>query len=259
VITVHEPYADELVRHGVDPRKVTVVMNSPDNRLFDGLVNGGPRGTRSAFTVAYHGTITSWYGLLLLMRALSMLPGDRQWWRALVLGEGDALDEAMALAEELGVAQRIEFSGRYLPIRDTLARIMTADCGVVPNLSLGLNRFALSSKLLEYVALGVPAVVARLETLALHFNDDEVTFFEPGDAQSLASAIQWVAQYPDEARAKAERARVRLEDYSWPIQSRRYLDLLDGVRAAASPPCHAGRPGDAASHSWAGTGATSSG
>ena len=71
-----------------------------------------------------------------------------------------------------------------------------------------------------------PAVVARLETLASHFGEVEVTFFEPGDADDLARAIEWVASHPQDARGKADRARERAGDYSWRVNARRYVELL---------------------------------
>ena len=228
VITVHEPYRRELVADGVPADKVTVVMNAADPALIErvrGSVAAQPA-AGDGFTVAYHGTITAWYGVDLLVEALGLLSETLPDLRATVLGAGDAVDEARARAAALGLDGRVEFSGTYLPIEDALARVAGASCGVIPNRPSTLNRFALSSKLFEYVALGVPAVVARLETLAAHFSDDEVTFFEPGDAGSLAEAIAWVAANPEEARAKAERARARAEEYSWRANAERYVRVL---------------------------------
>jgi glycosyltransferase involved in cell wall biosynthesis len=97
---------------------------------------------------------------------------------------------------------------------------------VIPNRRSRLNRFALSSKLLDYVELGIPVVVARLETLAAHFSPEEVTFFEPDDPQALAEAIAWVADHPIEAREKAVLARRRAEEYSWSTSRARLLEAL---------------------------------
>ena len=129
-------------------------------------------------------------------------------------------------ARRLGVASRISFSGQYVPIAAALCEVARASCGVIPNRPSLLNRFALSSKLFEYVALEIPVVVSRLETLESHFSDDEVTFFEPGDAASLAEAVRWVATHSKEAEAKTRRARARAAAYSWERQRERYLSLL---------------------------------
>ena len=58
-----------------------------------------------------------------------------------------------------------------------------------------------------------------------------MTFFAPDDAASLARAIRWVAEHPDEARARAERARVRASAYAWSGQRERYLAVLAGRSA----------------------------
>jgi glycosyltransferase involved in cell wall biosynthesis len=185
--------------------------------------------TPSSFLVAYHGTVTHWYGVDLVVEAIAGLEERIPQLRALVLGEGDALESAEALARKLGVDGRIDFSRAYVSHGEALRRVAGASCGVIPNRRSRLNRFALSSKLLDYVELGVPVVVARLETLAAHFSPDEVTFFEPDDPQSLGEAIAWVAEHPVEAREKAERARRRGVNYSWQESRARLLEALSGA------------------------------
>jgi glycosyltransferase involved in cell wall biosynthesis len=232
VVTVHGQYRDELVAHGVDGTKITVVMNAPDETMLEGARTAIAESKQSnSFTVAYHGTITPWYGVDLLVEAMAQLDDRIPGLRGLVLGEGDALAAVERLARDRSLGERIEFSGRYLPQAEALRRVATADCGVIPNRASRLNRFALSSKLLDYVSLSIPVVVSRLETLEAHFGHDEVTFFEPDDPNSLAEAIAWVAGNPLAAREKAERARLRAEEYSWPVNRERLLTALS--RAAS--------------------------
>jgi glycosyltransferase involved in cell wall biosynthesis len=216
VVTVHQPYADELARRGVRPQKISVVMNAIDERSLEPARRRRKRGDEhEGFTVAYHGTVTQWYGLDLVIEALALARADIPGIRAIVIGVGDAMEPTRRLAAELGLGDRVEFLDA-MPQEATLERIATADCGVIPNKPTTLNRFALSSKLFEYVALGIPVAVARLETLARHFDDDEVAFFAPGDFGALASALVSIAKDPRAATARAERARARAQaDYSW--------------------------------------------
>jgi glycosyltransferase involved in cell wall biosynthesis len=227
VVTVHGPYRDELVAHGVSPGKIAVVMNSPaPETIALARSAGSNEPAEETFLVAYHGTITHWYGVDLLVEAIAKLDARIPKLRGLIIGEGDALASARRLAADYAVDQKIEFSGVYIAGAEALRRVAAASCGVIPNRPSSLNRFALSSKLLEYVALGVPVVVSRLETLAAHFGADEVTFFEPNDAESLAEAIAWVAEHPAEAQAKSERAQRRAEDYSWGASRSQLLEAI---------------------------------
>jgi glycosyltransferase involved in cell wall biosynthesis len=227
VITVHEPYRAELISHGVSGSNITVVMNAVDERLIEHTRRAEARArSNGGFTIAYHGTITPSYGVDLIVEALPHVCELVPDARCVILGEGDALVAIEQRAEDLGVADRIEFSRRYLPIERALERVASADCGVIPNRPSEYNRFALSSKLFEYVALGIPAVVARLETLAAHFGPDQVSFFAPGDAAGLGHAISWVAQNRAAAKRMAVRARIRGREYSWFEHRRRYLDVI---------------------------------
>jgi glycosyltransferase involved in cell wall biosynthesis len=230
VITVHEPYREQLIAHGVPAEKISVVMNAPAAEALDvARADATNNGTPEGFVVAYHGTVTHWYGVDLIVEAIARLQDRVSELRGLILGEGDALASAEELARKLGVASRIEFSNTFVSHLEALARVAGASCGVIPNRPTPLNRFALSSKLLEYVGLEIPAVVARLETLESHFGSDEVTFFEPGDADSLADAIAWVAEHPAEARVKAARAKERAQEYSWSASRARLLEALSSV------------------------------
>ena len=204
-----------------------MVMNAPTTEEVDLARTAAANGQHpGGFVVAYHGTLTHWYGVDLLVEAIARLEDRIPELRGLILGEGDALSSVEALAHRAGVASRIDFPDALVSHVEAMCRVAGASCGVIPNRQSRLNRFALSSKLLEYVFLGVPVVVSRLETLAAHFSSDEVTFFEPGDVESLAEAIAWVAEHPAEAREKVERARQRAQAYSWPASRERLLEAL---------------------------------
>jgi glycosyltransferase involved in cell wall biosynthesis len=230
VVTVHDAYRDELQANGVAPGKIAVVMNAPAlEPVRRARAGAGRHADPDSFVVAYHGTINHWYGVDLLVRALADLNDRLPSLAGLIIGDGDALASVERLADELGIREAIEFSGAFVANEEALSRVAGANCGVIPNRRTPLNRFALSSKLLEYVALGIPVAVARLETLAAHFSPDEVTFFEPDDVASLVDAIAWIAAHPDESREKAERAQRRAESYSWSTSRARLLDVISSL------------------------------
>src|SRR6266550_1630895 len=192
VITVHEPYARELRKRGA--RDVAVVMNSVDPDVLptaNGEVIESP-----GFRVVYHGTVTPWYGVDLLVEAAGTVVSVIPDLIVEIYGEGDAVPGLRERAQQLGLDPRVQFHDRWLPQTEVLARVRSASVGVIPNRPTRLNRYALSSKLLEYVELGIPVAVAGLPTLREHFADDEVLFFTPGDAAALAQALLAIARDP---------------------------------------------------------------
>jgi glycosyltransferase involved in cell wall biosynthesis len=226
VLTVHEPYRQELVARGVDPRKITVVMNSVDERLLP-----PPRSdvVGDRFTVVYHGTVTPEYGVGVVVEALGILHERLPDLRVEIYGEGDAIAGLRARADDLGVGEALYVSDRYLPRADVLRAVQSASVGVIPNLPTQLNRFALSTKLLEYVALGVPAVSSDLPTIKAHFSDDEVLFYRAGDARALADAIALVRTDPEGATRRALAARARYDEYRWGRNAEAYVSVLRRV------------------------------
>jgi glycosyltransferase involved in cell wall biosynthesis len=230
VLTVHDPYKAQLAARGAEERRIAVVMNTPEESLIAGVKRSPAPPGDGRFTVAYHGTITRWYGVDLLVQAIGLLCAQGRHVHAVILGEGDQLETVRELATELGVGASVSFSNRYLPIEEALKAVAGTDCGIISNRPSEINRFILPNKLFEYVALGIPVVSARLETVAAHFDDDDLTFCRPGDPTSLADAIAWVMDERAAAMQKSVRARARAELYRWDRNRIRYLDVLHDLQ-----------------------------
>jgi glycosyltransferase involved in cell wall biosynthesis len=229
VLTVHEPYLRELLARGTPSEKVAVVMNGVDERL---LPPPKPP-TAGPLRVVYHGTVTPPYGVHLLVEAAAQGVEQGLDLHVEIIGEGDSVPSLMRRVVALGLSDRVTIEGRYMPHKAVLQRVNGASVGVVPNLPTPLNRFALSSKLFEYVALGVPVISAGLPTIREYFDDSEVLFFEPGDASSLAAALVQTAADPSGAAGRADKAQLRNAAYAWQINGSRYRSLLATLSARA--------------------------
>ncbi len=236
VITPHGPSARRISESGVPVEHIGIMMNPPDGDVLERvLARPRPRMPERGFLVAYHGTVTHWYGVDLIVDAIAEVCSDIPDVQAIILGDGDAVEHVRRHMHELEVESRIELSEGFVPNEQALEAVRAAACGIVPNLPSALNDLTLSGKLLDYALLGVPAVVARLNVQAEHFDETEVTFFEPGSAHSLAEAIRWVSANPNEAQAKARRARARAEEYAWPRQRDAYQQLLGDLAGEPVP------------------------
>jgi glycosyltransferase involved in cell wall biosynthesis len=225
VVTVHEPYRRALVQRGVAPGKLVTVMNTLDERFAPSV------GERSPFRVVSHGTITEHYGVDLLVDAVAEVQPRFPQVRLELYGDGDALPRVRARADEHGLNGAVAIEGRYLPLREVLARVAGAGVGVVCNRPIERNLLAVPTKLFEYVALGVPVVAADLPAVTEHFGADELTFFEAGSARSLAQALAEVLGDPEAAEARAGRALARYDEYRWARNAERYVALLDTLSA----------------------------
>jgi len=223
VMTVHAPYAQEISRRSAGRVQATVVMNSADDALFPARTEA-PSGACLFF---YHGSLFERYGVLDLLEAFTAVRsevGDARLWLA---GDGDARADLLREMERQGLGDSVWISDGMLPAEEIRELLPQAHIGVIPNQPNDLNKYALSTKLFEYVATGVPVVCAGLSTLRAHFADDELLFYQPGNVEDLADKLLWAAQHPDAMRERAERASaLYTTEYSWPRQKAVFLDLL---------------------------------
>lgn len=230
VIVTQETARRVVIGRGVPAAKVAVVLNSADEAVFHPrprLLRPRPAGS---FAIVTHGVLLKRYGVQTLLDALPLVAKRLPGVHLTVFGEGEYRGALEERARRNGVADRVAFGG-YAPLDELLAGLMDADLGYVGMLC----DLMLSNKLVEYVALGVPAVVARWPTFEHYFPPDTVAYFAPGDARALAQAILDAAAHPEASRARAARASLVYGGYRWPVQRERYLGIYDDLLARPGP------------------------
>ncbi len=229
LLTVNEPLAERLRKRGADPDRLTVVMNSPDLRLFSPAAH--PRRKFMAdgvLRLVYAGAITPTYELDVVLRAMAALRRDRPSLRvvATFYGRGDAEDSLKALAEELGLADCLEMPGR-IPIDTVAAAIAGADIGIAATRLDSYSEVGLSTKVLEYGAMQKPVAATRLPTVELYFGQDTLSLYEPGDPDSLAAAIMHLVDDVKDREARVKRTARRVDELSWAHQAVAYHAVVD--------------------------------
>ncbi len=225
VLTVTDLWRRTLIARGLADTKVDVVMNLPDDALFQ---RRAPeiRPDPGVITVMYHGTITHRYGIDLLVRAVAQAR-ERIPLQLVIHGRGEYLDDLRTLIDELGMRDTVRLSTELLPTADLPDLIAAADIGVVPNRSDVFTDGILPTKLLEYAALGIPAVVSRSTATVAYFTDEMVEYVEPGSVEALATAIERLARDPDRRLKLATAAQAFTTDHQWSQEADRYVNVVE--------------------------------
>jgi glycosyltransferase involved in cell wall biosynthesis len=227
VITVTEAWRKTLISRGVQAKKISVVMNVADGRIF----SRAPAIERSianddCFRLIYHGNLSKRYGVNLAIRAVGLV---RQHIpvHLTIHGSGPLLGELQELTADMGLEGNIRFSTRLVPTQELAMLIRDADAGIVPYQRDAFTDGILPTKLMEYVALGIPVIAARTSAITAYFDETMVEFFAPGDVDDLAFHI--LALQAD--REKRERlvcsSQQFLRRYSWSQISADYVALVD--------------------------------
>jgi len=187
-IAVHKPHLDALVGHGNPAEKFIVLLNLPDPKIFSKRTGAGSASDNS-FRLIYHGTVAKRHGLRVALRALPHVKEEIKDLTFQIVGVGDDLPYLIELAEELDLADCVSMSEGWLPKEELVPVILNADIGIVPTLNDDFTKYMLPTKLLEYVALGIPVICSRTETVQAYFDDSMIQYVEPGDANDLAEKI----------------------------------------------------------------------
>lgn len=204
-------------RHGAPARRIHTLHDSVDPAAFRpraefpaaalhelrqrlGLPAGRP-------ALVYLGLLAPYQGTELLLEALTHLRQPPPY--TLVMGFPHVA-RYRQLAADLGLAEHVAFSGA-VPYEQAPLHLALGDVAVAPKLSASEG----SGKLLTYMAAGLP--VAAFDTPVHREYLGELGYYaRPGDAASLASAIEQALQDPATAGQRGQWLRQRvLERYTW--------------------------------------------
>ncbi|MFM2153815.1 MAG: hypothetical protein RL199_2250 [Pseudomonadota bacterium] len=174
-----------------------------------------------ARSVGYLGRIAPEKGLELLLEAFAAIapgvPGG-----TLVVGGPGATEPFVALARELGIADRVLFAGL---VDDVEGFLSACDLLVLPSHTEGSPNV-----LLEAFACGVPVLATRVGgTEELVTDGVDGWLVPPDDARLLARALLTALQSPERLGAMAMRARLRLQAHAPGLVARRWASLLRSV------------------------------
>lgn len=219
LITVCQALKDVLVDLGVPAERVTVLRNGVDLKMFR------PAQDRAALRRALNitgttllsvGNLIESKGHDVVIRALTDLPDAR----LLIIGAGEGGDDFRAIAQSVGVADRVTFVGtvKHDVLRDYY--------GAVDVLVLASRREGWANVLLEAMACGTPVVASNVGGTPEVVAVPEAGVLMPERTPvALAGAVKTLLErYPDRAAT-----RRYAEQFSWDATTQGQLDLFARV------------------------------
>ena len=238
-VAVSEGVAVALRRGGVAPEKITTISNGVDVAVFSA---GRPTlaaeiGKGNRLVVGMVSRLVRGKGADYFLRAASDVLSCFPETLFVLVGEGSARKELERLAGELGIENKVIFTGQRADMPGVYASL---DVFVLPSLNEGMPLTVLEAQAANRAVIGsrvgaVPQLIQHRETGLL---------IEPGDVASLRNAmLELLADASLRAGLAARgQARVR-EHYSAESMARRYLslyeDLLGGrARQSQGAVCH---------------------
>jgi glycogen synthase len=229
VIAVSKRVKQQLVeRYGVPAEKIDVVYNAVDGKdetlPGNGQVTFQPRGK----LVLFLGRITAQKGPEHFLAAASKVLEVYKDVKFVMAGEGDRRVAMEELAEELGIGERVMFTG-FLSRPEVETLFQTADVYVMPSVS---EPFGLVS--LEALRSDVPVIISKQSGVAeLLHHVLKVDFWDTDD---LANKILAVLRHPPLADTLREEGQHEVRQLTWHDAARQTVEIyerLAGMRAEA--------------------------
>jgi glycosyltransferase involved in cell wall biosynthesis len=195
--------------NGIDPSDI------PDST---GRKGDGP------FTVLAPGKLLKIKGFHLAIDAFSRSQAAKADGRLVIAGDGPEREPLVAQADELGVAESVEFTG-WLDREILLEQMAEADVVLFPGLRDGGG-----AVVVEAMATGTPVVCLDHGGPGLHVTEETGIAVPPADPDgtidALADALDDLHGDPTRRASMGRRARHRaLEDYTWSHHGERIDEL----------------------------------
>jgi PEP-CTERM/exosortase A-associated glycosyltransferase len=196
IVTLGEAMKAEIVGRGVEARRVFVVPNGVDAERIDRWPRDpdltAELGLGGKSVIGYIGSVSGLEHLEVLLRALPELRRYVPDVAALVVGDGDDVERLQQLAQQLGIANDVRFTGRvpHDRVADYYAQLDVVVCCRDKD---RVSELVTPLKPLEAMAYGKPTVVSDLPALRELVHDESTGLtFRPGDYVDLAIQLKRV-------------------------------------------------------------------
>jgi glycosyltransferase involved in cell wall biosynthesis len=238
IIIANDLWRDRLVSRSSREEKCSVVRNRPDLNIFEKQADWKKKTEK--FMLTYPGSLNWHQGLDIAIRAFTRIADQMPDAEFHIYGEGSAKTSLIDLTNDLGMQDRILFHD-FLPSRQIAQVMATTDLAIEPKRSnSSFSNEALSTKILEFMSLGVPVIACRTKIHAYYYDDSIIQYYENDDEAQLAEQILRLKRDPDLRARLVANAKKYVQENTWDIRKHEYLDLVDLLVASKRPTTVAG-------------------
>lgn len=227
VIIANHLWHKTITARSIPQKKCTTIMNYPD---LDFICHNRSNENREndKFIIVYPGSLNYHQGLDIAVRAVNILQNNTPKVELHIYGEGPAKESLISLVRELNLERHVFIKDHVS--NDEIINIMkNADLGIVPKRADSFGNEAFSTKILEFMALGVPVVVSATKIDQYYFDESFVKFFKAGDENDLSENILALMKDQDLRKRLIVNAFKYVSENSWERKKSIYLNILNSL------------------------------
>ena len=226
VIVANHLWCERVAARCGHPEKCSAIRNYPPLGLFNPQARSRSSGK---FLITYPGSLNWHQGVDVAIAAFARIKDQMPHAEFHIYGEGPAKESLIQLAWNLGLRDRIFFHG-LIPTEEIVKVMANTDLAVEPKRAGSqFGNEALSMKIFEFMAVGVPLVVSRTRIHQYYYSDSLVLYYDDDNDEQLAANILFLCNDSQRRQQQVSNALQYVEDHNWGVEKSEYLRIVDSL------------------------------
>jgi glycosyltransferase involved in cell wall biosynthesis len=228
VLTVSDTLADYFRATGYPAEKIKPIYFGFDSALFPFRENPPPEKPM----VVMHGSLDQHHLQKIALEAVAIVSREMPEVTFRFVGHRTGtLESFLSRAKAAAPNAKIETTG-FVPYSEVMKHLQSATVGMVPYEESTGTHCAFVAKIVEYLAVGLPAVSTRLNSAVRYFGNEPMVRFADFNGKSFGARLLETLRVPydlEAARRASERVRKELD---WRTISRNAVDFAEKAMRA---------------------------
>jgi glycogen(starch) synthase len=240
IITVSHTIRDDLVRHGWNVAKISVVWNGVDPERYhpqkypQDLIEG----IREKYDVPqdwnlllFVGRLTWVKGVRNLVQAIPPVLKDFPKTKLVILGRGNEQRDIIELIERLGIKENVNCRFEFVPEQERILHYAAADVCIFPSIYEPFGIVSLEAMAMaKPIVVGAHGVVGFREQVIPSGPDQNGIHVNGGDPLDIAWGIKEALKDPQRAKRWGINGRKRvLEYFTWRKAAEQTIDIYKSL------------------------------
>jgi glycosyltransferase involved in cell wall biosynthesis len=183
----------------------------------------------------YHGSLVERHGLDLAVNALGKVRQSIPCAELRIYGQRTPyLEKVLGLVKASDLNNAVHYYGAK-NLEQIVEAIGACDVGVIPNRRSIFTELNTPTRIFEYLSQARPVIAPRAAGILDYFGTDDLLYFELGDADDLATKIEYVFREPAAVSTILKRGQGIYLNQRWTCERRRFLSRISDVLGVQPP------------------------
>jgi len=229
LIVANDLWREKIInRDKITSQACTTILNYP---LLPSVQKSSAKPEKHTFTIIYPGTISHHHGLDIAIKAMSSAKKEIPSLRLHVYtGSNNSkyFKELRNLIRNSDLNKNVRFFDP-VPIEKLLSICQRANIGIVPKRKGIFASEAFSTKILEFMAAGIPVIASKTKIDQYYFDDSLIMFFEPENHEDLARCILELYKNRKEKERLIRNAKKFVDKNNWQLKKTIYIRIIEEI------------------------------